>query len=111
MEYKLPEKYKVIKSAGQLSKNEDLIELKNTITRELGDGKGFVALDLSETSYLNSLAIGIISKLRKDAVSEGGDFILLYPRENVNSLFDTIGLSRHFPILSSGDEVEAYFKK
>ena len=108
MNLNIPDDYRLVVCGEQIAKTDDLTEIRDLIQEIIDSDLRKIAINLSETTYINSLAIGLLSKLRKDVLVAEGDLIILEPSHNILTLFETIGLSRHFPIFSDQEELDSY---
>jgi anti-sigma B factor antagonist len=79
-------------------------ELKQVLTEAIEQGKRRVVVDLSETSFLDSTALGVLIGAVKRLRSNGGALAIVNVDRNIAKTFEITGLDQIFTLLGSRDE-------
>lgn len=66
-----------------------------------------VAIDLSETMYLDSSALTILINFKRRISARNGTLVLIKPSRNISEIFSIVGFEKTIPIVESMEE----FKK
>jgi anti-anti-sigma factor len=66
-----------------------------------------VAIDLSETMYLDSSALTILINFKRRITARNGTLVLIKPSRNISDIFSIVGFEKTIPIFESMEE----FKK
>ena len=83
-------------------------ELKQVITEAIESGERRVAIDLSEVSFLDSTALGVLIGAVKRLRSRDGVLTIVNTDANIAKTFEITGLDQIFTIRPTRDEaVEA----
>ncbi len=83
-------------------------ELKSTLTDVIDAGKTGVVVDLGETTFLDSTALGVLIGAVKRLRSRDGTLTIVNTDPNIAKTFEITGLDQIFTILPTRDEaVEA----
>lgn len=88
-------------------------ELRERLTTAIEGGARELVLDLSETTFLDSMALGVMLGAMKRIRSRGGRLRLVVTRPDIRRIFEITLLDRAFPlhesreaaIAASGDDV------
>ncbi|HEX2957653.1 MAG TPA: STAS domain-containing protein [Chitinispirillaceae bacterium] len=88
----------VVKNLTQVRAALDELEMKQASR---------VAIDLSETMYLDSSALTILINFKKRISSRNGTLVLIKPNKNIADIFSIVGFEKTIPIVESIEE----FKK
>lgn len=73
-------------------------ELRDLLDGLIGGGRARIDIDLSETSFVDSRAIGVLIGAQKRAQCVGGRILVRKPQSTVRKAFDILGLSPVFEI-------------
>src|SRR5262249_786579 len=68
------------------------------------DSVKFVVADLSETTFIDSMALAVLVSGLKVVRQRGGDFILASPAEAVSVILELTSIDRAFNVVGSVDE-------
>jgi anti-sigma B factor antagonist len=79
-------------------------ELKQVITEVIESGERRVAIDLSEVSFLDSTALGVLIGAVKRLRSRGGALAVINTDSSIAKTFEITGLDQIFTIVSSRAE-------
>ena len=73
-------------------------ELRELLDGLIGGGQARIELDLSQTRFVDSRAIGVLIGAQKRAQGAGGRILVRHPQATVRKAFDILGLSPIFEI-------------
>ena len=73
-------------------------ELRELLDGLIGGGRAQIELDLSDTRFVDSRAIGVLIGAQKRAQGAGGRILVRRPQATVRKAFDILGLSPIFEI-------------
>ena len=79
-------------------------ELKQVITEVIENGERRVAIDLSEVSFLDSTALGVLIGAVKRLRSRGGALAVVNTDSSIAKTFEITGLDQIFTIVASRAE-------
>ena len=79
-------------------------ELKQVLTEAVEQGKSRVVVDLTETTFLDSTALGVLIGAVKRLRSRDGALAIVNTDQNIAKTFEITGLDQVFTILPSRDE-------
>jgi anti-sigma B factor antagonist len=79
-------------------------ELKQVITEVIENGERRVAIDLSEVSFLDSTALGVLIGAVKRLRSRGGALAVINTDSSIAKTFEITGLDQIFTIVASRAE-------
>jgi anti-sigma B factor antagonist len=79
-------------------------ELKQVITEVIENGERRVAIDLSEVSFLDSTALGVLIGAVKRLRSRGGALAVINTDSSIAKTFEITGLDQIFTIVASRTE-------
>jgi len=79
-------------------------ELKQVLTEAVEQGKSQVVVDLSETTFLDSTALGVLIGAVKRLRSKEGALAIVNRDRSIAKTFEITGLDQVFTILPSRDE-------
>jgi anti-sigma B factor antagonist len=82
-------------------------ELKQVITDVIESGERRVAIDLSEVSFLDSTALGVLIGAVKRLRSRGGALAVINTDSSIAKTFEITGLDQIFTIVASRAEALA----
>ena len=82
-------------------------ELKATLTDAIEEGKTRIVVDLSETTFLDSTALGVLIGAIKRLRSRDGRMTIVNTDQNIAKTFEITGLDQIFTILSTRDHAIA----
>ena len=82
-------------------------ELKATLTDAIEDGKTRIVVDLTETTFLDSTALGVLIGAIKRLRSRDGRMTIVNTDQNIAKTFEITGLDQIFTIRPTRDEAVA----
>ena len=78
-------------------------ELKAVLAQAIGSGRIRIIVDLAETTFLDSSALGVLIVALKRLRSCHGDLAIVHRNENLTTIFKMTGLDQTFTILPTRD--------
>jgi anti-sigma B factor antagonist len=82
-------------------------ELKQKLTDAIEGGKSRIVVDLSDTTFLDSTALGVLIGAVKRLRSRDGALVIVNVDQNIAKTFEITGLDQIFTILSTRDDAIA----
>lgn len=82
-------------------------ELKNRIISRIDAGDRQVVVDLSESGFVDSTAIGVLVGALKRLHDDGGSLAVVCDNEDVRGIFAVVGLENVMPLHRSHDDAFA----
>ena len=82
-------------------------ELKQKLTDAIEGGKSRIVVDLTETSFLDSTALGVLIGAVKRLRSREGALVIVNVDQNIAKTFEITGLDQIFTILATRDDAIA----
>ena len=82
-------------------------ELKQKLTDAIEGGKSRIVVDLTDTSFLDSTALGVLIGAVKRLRSRDGALVIVNVDQNIAKTFEITGLDQIFTIRSSRDDALA----
>src|SRR6059036_2906617 len=79
-------------------------ELKQKLTDAIEGGKSRIVVDLTDTTFLDSTALGVLIGAVKRLRSRDGRLTIVNVDENIAKTFEITGLDQIFPISATRDE-------
>jgi anti-sigma B factor antagonist len=79
-------------------------ELKQTLADAIEQGRTRIVVDLTETSFLDSTALGVLIGAVKRLRSNGGGLAIVNVDRNIAKTFEITGLDQIFTLTSQRDE-------
>lgn len=79
-------------------------ELKQVLAEAIEAGRTRIVVDLTETTFLDSTALGVLIGAVKRLRSRDGALAIVNIDENITKTFEITGLDQIFTILGSRDE-------
>jgi anti-sigma B factor antagonist len=79
-------------------------DLRNRISLLIDSGRADIVVDLSETTFLDSTALGALIGGRRKAYSAGGSFAIVCDNPQLLRLFEVTKLDLVFNVLASLDD-------
>src|SRR5688500_15257305 len=79
-------------------------ELKQKLTDAIEGGKSRIVVDLSETTFLDSTALGVLIGAVKRLRSREGALVIVNTDQNIAKTFEITGLDQIFTIVGSREE-------
>lgn len=81
-------------------------ELRDRLGEVIGEGASRVVVDLSDATFLDSMALGVLLGAKKRLAAAGGDMRLVVPTSDIRRIFEITMLDRVFELHDSrGDAV------
>jgi anti-sigma B factor antagonist len=78
-------------------------ELKQRLTEAIEGGKSRIVVDLSDTTFLDSTALGVLIGAVKRLRSRDGALVIVNVDQNIAKTFEITGLDQIFTILGERD--------
>ncbi len=82
-------------------------ELKSALADAIEEGRSRIVVDLSETTFLDSTALGVLIGAVKRLRSREGRLTIVNTDDNIAKTFEITGLDQIFTIRSSRDDAVA----
>ena len=82
-------------------------ELKQKLTDAIESGKNRIVVDLSDTTFLDSTALGVLIGAVKRLRSREGALVIVNVDQNIAKTFEITGLDQIFTIRTTRDEALA----
>jgi anti-sigma B factor antagonist len=82
-------------------------ELKQKLTDAIEGGKSRIVVDLTDTTFLDSTALGVLIGAVKRLRSRDGALVIVNIDQNIAKTFEITGLDQIFTILSTRDDAIA----
>jgi anti-sigma B factor antagonist len=82
-------------------------ELKQKLTDAIEGGKSRIVVDLTETSFLDSTALGVLIGAVKRLRSRDGALVIVNVDQNIAKTFEITGLDQIFTIVGTRDDAVA----
>jgi anti-sigma B factor antagonist len=82
-------------------------ELKQKLTDAIEGGKTRIVVDLSDTTFLDSTALGVLIGAVKRLRSREGALVIVNTDQNIAKTFEITGLDQIFTILSTRNDAIA----
>jgi anti-sigma B factor antagonist len=82
-------------------------ELKQKLTDAIEGGKTRIVVDLSDTTFLDSTALGVLIGAVKRLRSREGALVIVNTDQNIAKTFEITGLDQIFTILSTREDAIA----
>jgi len=79
-------------------------ELKQKLTDAIEGGKSRIVVDLTETSFLDSTALGVLIGAVKRLRSRDGALVIVNVDQNIAKTFEITGLDQIFTIVGTRDD-------
>src|SRR5213078_5144285 len=79
-------------------------ELKQKLTDAIEGGKSRIVVDLTDTTFLDSAALGVLIGAVKRLRSRDGRLTIVNVDDNIAKTFEITGLDQIFPISGTRDE-------
>lgn len=82
-------------------------ELRDRITSVIEDGADYVVLDLSDVTFMDSMALGVLLGALKRLRTRGGELRLVVPDSDLRRIFEITLLDQVFVLSATRDEALA----
>jgi len=79
-------------------------ELRDRLTSLLDEGVRYVAVDLSETTFVDSMTLGVLLGAVKRLRTSGGRLEVIVPRPDIRRIFEITMLDRVFDLHATRDQ-------
>jgi anti-sigma B factor antagonist len=79
-------------------------EFKEELLRVVGDGATLVVVDLTQTTFIDSTALGVLIRGVERLKMNHGRLVVACPDPNIVKVFEVTGLNRVFLVVGSRDE-------
>ena len=81
-------------------------DLKNTLQTAMQDHDGNLIIDLSNTAFIDSTALGVLIGVLRQLREEGRSLALVVTTRNIVRVFAVIGLDKAFTLAGSVEEAQ-----
>jgi len=85
--------------------------LKHSLVECIEAGTGHLVVDLAETGFIDSTAIGVLVGATKRLQESGGSLVVVCANENVQSIFELVGLDEVINLHRSRDDAISAFAR
>jgi anti-sigma B factor antagonist len=85
--------------------------LKQSLVDCIKAGTGHLVVDLAETGFIDSTAIGVLVGAQKRLQESGGSLVVVCANENVQSIFELVGLDEVIRLHRSRDDAISAFAR
>jgi anti-sigma B factor antagonist len=85
--------------------------LKQRLLESIDAGCDRVVVDLAETGFIDSTAIGVLVGALKRMQESGGSLVVVCANENVQSIFELVGLDEVINLHRSRDDALSAFAR
>lgn len=85
--------------------------LKQRLVESIEGGCDRLIVDLAETGFIDSTAIGVVVGALKRMEESGGSLVVVCANENVRSIFELVGLDEVINLYSSRDDALSAFAR
>ncbi len=99
----------VIRLLGDLDM-EDIVVLRNLISRLLSEGCGQIVLDFERVEHINATGLGILAERQMQVRRREGDLRLAGLNPYLQSIFELTGIQRAFRAYPSVEEAVRSFE-
>lgn len=99
----------IVTPKGRLTGGTETDELKKEIERILAEGSSKLVVDLGDTLYLNSTALGLFVSAHKKFIDKGGKMKLARVGKNIDNILVITKLSLVFEVFDSVEDAVASF--
>jgi anti-anti-sigma factor len=99
-------RYDIIDVVGKIDRLKDSIVLKSYINSLLEKDSAFIALNLSEVTYLDSGALNVLIYCHNALKKNDGALAIIEPNEYVRDVLEVVGLHKLVTIYSTEEEFE-----
>ena len=82
-------------------------DLKSALSEAIESGHTRIVVDLTDTTFLDSTALGVLIGAIKRLRSRGGRLTIVNVDDNIAKTFEITGLDQIFPISATRDEAVA----
>jgi anti-sigma B factor antagonist len=100
----------LIEAKGSLVGGDETVELRQAVAGFLDRGYERLLIDLSNVTYLNSTAIGVLVSAHTSYSRRGWQVKLCGVNKNINNIFVITKLTLVFDVLESRDQAAKSFK-
>jgi anti-anti-sigma factor len=80
---------------------KNLAQIRMAFDEAEKNNESFLAVDLSETTLLDSSALSVLINLNKRVAEKGGKLILLGPNQEISEMFEVVGFNKIIPVYNS----------
>jgi anti-sigma B factor antagonist len=85
--------------------------LKNSLVECIEDGSRQLVVDLSQAGFIDSTAIGVLVGALKRLEESGGSLVVVCANDNVQSIFELVGLDEVISLHPSRDDAISAFAR
>jgi len=78
-------------------------EFKRHVTEAIAGGIRSIVVDLTEATFIDSTALGVLTRARKRLSPAHGRIVVVVTDRNIRKVFEVTGLDRIFPLYESRD--------
>jgi anti-anti-sigma factor len=103
-------KVALIRISGRIVDGEPADDLKDTFQKILQQGRVATIVDVTEVTYFDSLAIGLLVAHYVSSTQRGGGVLLLGAKDRIRKMMQVVRLEKLFGWASTLDEALAWFE-
>lgn len=97
-------KYKIVDIDGDINEVDNYNRLKEVIVNSIENGEKFIALNLSNTTFLNSGAVSLFISWQKKLSGLGGALVIIEPPQVILEILNILCIEKIIKIYMSEDE-------
>jgi anti-anti-sigma factor len=97
-------KFKILDVDGDINEIDNYNVLKEEIVKSLQEGEKNIALNLSNTTFLNSSAVSLFISWQKKVGAVGGEIVILEPQQFILEILKILCIEKIIKIYNSEDE-------
>lgn len=101
-------KFKILDIDGDINEIDNYNVLKEIIVNSIDNNEKYLALNLSNTTFLNSGAVSLFISWQKKLTAAGGEIIILEPPQVILEILRILCIEKIIKVFMSEDE---YFEK
>jgi anti-anti-sigma factor len=101
--------YQILKIEEDLNVISDLSELRFLIQGYLNQGKKYIAVSFTNTSYIYSGAIAVLIDCFKKIKKDNGELCIVEPNPEIHRIFQFLHLDQFIQIYASADDLPSAF--
>lgn len=101
----------VIVPSGSLTGGKETDELETNLRKLVHDNQKKILLDLNKTTYMSSIAIGVLASVQASAINRNLEFYVCNVRDRVENVLTIVKLIRILTVFETREEALAELGK
>jgi len=97
-------KFKILDIDGDINEIDNYNVLKEEIVKSLQEDEKLIALNLSNTTFLNSSAVSLFISWQKKVTAVGGEIVIIEPPQFILEILKILCIEKIIKIYNSEDE-------